>query len=89
MVFVAFHRDAQHETKNMKKKSATLIVVPLGKALNEISLFLCGRQIVSRRESQLTTANEAGGKRINPRPASNVFNSQEARRNCILCFVDF
>ena len=46
MVFTASLLGAQHIRDSVENKPASLLVVPLGKALNGMSSSLCGRQMV-------------------------------------------
>ena len=45
-VIIASLLGAQHKRVSVENKSASLLVVPLGKAPNRISPFLCWRQAV-------------------------------------------
>ena len=47
LLFTASLLDAQHQRDSVKNKSACLLVVSLGKALNGITPFWCGRQILN------------------------------------------
>ena len=46
MVFTAFLVGAQHIGDSVKNKSASFLVVSLGKSLNGMPPSLCGRQMV-------------------------------------------
>ena len=46
MVFTASLRGAQHKRNSVENEPASLLVVSLGKALNEMPPSLCGRQVV-------------------------------------------
>ena len=37
---------AQHDSNSLDKKPTSLLVVPLGYALDGMTLFLCGRHLV-------------------------------------------
>ena len=45
LVFIASLLDAQHERDSVETKPASLLVVPLGKALSGIPPCWCGRQM--------------------------------------------
>ena len=45
VVFTAFLFDAQHLRDSVKNKPASLLAVPLGKALSGIPSSWCGRQV--------------------------------------------
>ena len=45
LVFTASLLDVQHYTKSVENKPASLLVVPLGKALSGIPPSWCGRQM--------------------------------------------
>ena len=45
LLFTASLLDAQHLRDSVKNKPASFLVVPLGKALSEISPSWCGRQM--------------------------------------------
>ena len=45
LVFTASLLDVQHQRDSVEKKPASLLVVPLGKALSGIPSFWCGRQM--------------------------------------------
>ena len=45
LVFTASLLDAEHERDSVKNKPASLLVVPLGKALSGIPPSWCGRQM--------------------------------------------
>ena len=47
LVFTASLLDAHHQRDSVKNKPASLLVVPLGKALSGIPPFWCGGQMVS------------------------------------------
>ena len=45
LVFTAFLFDVQHQRDSVENKPASLLVVPLGRALNGIPPSWCGRQV--------------------------------------------
>ena len=45
LVFTAFFLDTQHYKNSVENKPASLLVVPLGKALSGIPPSWCGRQM--------------------------------------------
>ena len=47
LVFTASLLDAQHQRGSVKNKPASLLVVPLEKALSGIPPFWCGRQMLA------------------------------------------
>ena len=47
---MVFLLDAQHKWNSVENKRASLLVC-LGKALNEMPLSLCGRQVVRAKQS--------------------------------------
>ena len=46
MVFTASLLGAQHKRDSVENKPVSLVVVSLGKTLNGMPLFSCGRQVV-------------------------------------------
>ena len=56
MVFTASLLGAQQIRDSVENKSASLLVVFLGKALNEMPSCLCGRQVVGPRSLPVVVA---------------------------------
>ena len=48
VVFTASLLDAQHQRDSVENKLASLLVLPLGKALSRIPPFGCGRQMAGK-----------------------------------------
>ena len=53
LVFTVSLLDAQHERDSVENKPASLLSVPLGKALSGIPLSWCGRQVAGKLLSEL------------------------------------
>ena len=56
MVFTASLHGAQHIRVSVKSKPASLLVVSLGKALNEMPPSFCGRQVVGPNSPPVVVA---------------------------------
>ena len=56
LVFTAFLLDAQHYTDSVENKPASLLVVPLGKALGRIPPSWCGRQMAGNSSASSYSA---------------------------------
>ena len=71
LIFTAFLLDAQHQRDTMENKPASLLVVPLGKALNGIPPSWCGRQMAGN-----SLASSYSGKNF-----FKVLNGQSEKRS--------
>ena len=56
MIFIASLLVALHEEKSLEKKSATLHVVTLGKALHRAPVSSCGREAIGPNSLPVTVA---------------------------------